>query len=331
MPCTQHNEKHGVWWWHHHRKMYYILINCRCARASCVMPMARQCLRWQYLKLVKQNRWQQYSMYRCHIPCYRCIRSCSQCASTGIIVIINGANTPAERQKKTSLPTGREITRRHLNVQMANVIAHGGQDSFIASHCFEHIQCDCLFSTYIHFPAVMPAAIVNIARALQTRDGHSWLLNNEILWRIYGIRSQFVRAILAQFAFFRIAALTLFVCHATTATSKKQTLCLNLCYFRWIILTFPRVNIRLFCIQRMSVSGTEPSTSQLMLYSMSDANCFGFDVIFMDVGLTVEYNNTIMNILIEVKGTHIREQKYLLEIIYLIKRFFLQIFLAIRW
>lgn len=195
MPCTQHNEKHGVWWWHHHRKMYYILINCRCARASCVMPMARQCLRWQYLKLVKQNRWQQYSMYRCHIPCYRCIRSCSQCASTGIIVIINGANTPAERQKKTSLPTGREITRRHLNVQMANVIAHGGQDSFIASHCFEHIQCDCLFSTYIHFPAVMPAAIVNIARALQTRDGHSWLLNNEILWRIYGIRSQFVRAI----------------------------------------------------------------------------------------------------------------------------------------
>lgn len=126
--------------------------------------------------------------------------------------------------------------------------------------------------------------------------------------------------------FFRIAAVTLFVCHATTATSKKQTLCLNLCYFRWIILTFPRVNIRLFCIQRMSVSGTEPSTSQLMLYSMSDANCFGFDVIFMDVGLTVEYNNTIMNILIEVKRTHIREQKYLLEIIYLIKRFFLQFF-----
>lgn len=56
------------------------------------------------------------------------------------------------------------------------------------------------------------------------------------------------------------------------------------------MFTFPRLNGRLFCVHRISVSGIEPSTSQLMLYSISDAKCFGFDVMFIDVGFTVCQN-----------------------------------------
>lgn len=34
----------------------------------------------------------------------------------------------------------------------------------------------------------------------------------------------------------------------------------------------------------------DPSTSQLMLYSISDAKCFGFDVMLIEVGFTVNKN-----------------------------------------
>lgn len=36
------------------------------------------------------------------------------------------------------------------------------------------------------------------------------------------------------------------------------------------------------------MSGIDPSTSQLMLYSISDAKCFGFDVMLIEVGRTVK-------------------------------------------
>lgn len=57
-------------------------------------------------------------------------------------------------------------------------------------------------------------------------------------------------------------------------------------FFLFILLTFPRLNGRLFCVQRISVSGMEPTTSQWMLYSISDAKCFGFDVMLIEVGFT---------------------------------------------
>lgn len=106
----------------------------------------------------------------------------------------------------------------------------------------------------------------------------------------------------------------LLVCRAThtnlrTITFMDQHLCVrSVCFIRSFILfcfnvtfscvemlfcfsvvqlTFPRLNGRLFCVHRISVSGMDPSTSQLMLYSISDAKCFGFDVMLIEVGFTV--------------------------------------------
>lgn len=61
------------------------------------------------------------------------------------------------------------------------------------------------------------------------------------------------------------------------------------------LLTLPRLNGRLFWVQRISVSGIDPSTSQLMLYSISDAKCFGFDVMLIEVGRTVDKKNSTRN------------------------------------
>lgn len=68
---------------------------------------------------------------------------------------------------------------------------------------------------------------------------------------------------------------------------RFDRLCKFVCFSEFSLLTFPRLNGRLFCVQRISVSGMEPSTSQLMLYSISDAKCFGFDVMLIEVGFTI--------------------------------------------
>lgn len=51
-------------------------------------------------------------------------------------------------------------------------------------------------------------------------------------------------------------------------------------------LTCPRLKGRLFCVHLMSVSGTDPLTMHVRLYSISDMSCLGLTLIFTESGLT---------------------------------------------
>lgn len=51
-------------------------------------------------------------------------------------------------------------------------------------------------------------------------------------------------------------------------------------------LTSPRLKGRLFCVHLISVSGTDPLTMHVRLYSISDMSCFGFTLIFTESGFT---------------------------------------------
>lgn len=65
-----------------------------------------------------------------------------------------------------------------------------------------------------------------------------------------------------------------FLCHSFGRTWSKGT------------LTWPRLKGRLFCVHFISVSGTEPLTMHVKLYSISDISCFGLTLIFTESGLT---------------------------------------------
>lgn len=51
-------------------------------------------------------------------------------------------------------------------------------------------------------------------------------------------------------------------------------------------ITFPRVKGLLFWVHLISVSGTDPSTLHINVYSISEVNCFGFSKMLVDVGFT---------------------------------------------
>lgn len=51
-------------------------------------------------------------------------------------------------------------------------------------------------------------------------------------------------------------------------------------------LTSPRLKGRLFCVHLISVSGTDPLTMHVRLYSISDMSCFGLTLIFTESGFT---------------------------------------------
>lgn len=53
-----------------------------------------------------------------------------------------------------------------------------------------------------------------------------------------------------------------------------------------LLLTCPRLKGRLFCVHFISVSGTEPLTIHVKLYSISDISCFGLTLIFTESGFT---------------------------------------------
>lgn len=56
--------------------------------------------------------------------------------------------------------------------------------------------------------------------------------------------------------------------------------------FKGVLPTCPRLKGRLFCVHFISVSGTEPLTMHVKLYSISEISCFGLTLIFTESGFT---------------------------------------------